>query len=247
MEVFVIRRLEGLARKAIAHFNMIEDGDNVCVGVSGGKDSVVLVAVLAALRRYLGVSFEVKAVTLDPCFGKVVTDYSPLTRYFEDMNVKHVVKRTDIGTIVFDERKERHPCSLCAVLRRGALHDAAKELGCNKVALGHHLDDAIETFYMNLFTEGRIGCFSPKSYLSRKDLHLIRPLVFAQEHEIVSAIRRQNPPIIKSTCPVDGTTNRQSTKEFVTERVRQDRAFRQKMLGAFLKSNMDGWGVKATD
>ncbi len=240
----IIRRLEGLVRKAIQHFDMIKDGDRVAVGVSGGKDSVALVGALAALRRYCGIDFSMVALTLDPCFEGKITDYSPITEYFKSINVEHHVQRTDIGNIVFVERKERHPCSLCAVLRRGALHDFALENGCNKIALGHHLDDAIETFYMNLFTEGRIGCFSPVSYLSRKDLHMIRPMLFAAEKDVISAVKKGNLPIVKSTCPVDGTTNRQKMKDFVRERVAQDPAFRQKMLGAFLKSEMQGWGLK---
>ena len=136
-------------------------------------------------------------------FGGVEGDYSAVARLCEENGIEYILERTRIGEIVFDIRREEHPCSLCARMRRGALHDAAKKAGCNKVALGHHYNDAVETFMMNLFIEGRIGCFSPKSYLSRKDLWLIRPLVFAPESAIKSAIRRNNIEVVKSVCPAD--------------------------------------------
>ena len=156
--------------------------------------------------------------------------------------MEYTVKPTHIGEIVFDVRKEENPCSLCARMRRGALHDMAKEYDCNKVALGHHYNDAVETFVMNLFNEGRLGCFSPKSYLSRKELTLIRPLVFAPEKEIRRAAERTNLPIVKSKCPVDGYTNRQKTKEFLREREREDNGFTYRLFGAMRRAGLDGWG-----
>ena len=143
--------------------------------------------------------------------------------------------------MIFEERQEKNPCALCAKLRRGALHTAAQELGCNKVALGHHLDDAIETFYMNLWQEGRIGCFSPVTYLSRRDLTLIRPMLLATEAEVRAAVYEEELPIVKSLCPADGTTTRERTKDFVHERCRTDHAFRQKTLHALQESGIDGW------
>ncbi len=222
---------------------MIEPGDRVAVGVSGGKDSIALTVALARLRRYSNIPFDICAVTIDPRFGGIDTDYTVLTDYFKEIDVEHHVYRSDIGSIVFDIRKEKHPCSLCAVLRRGALHSEAVRLGCKRIALGHHLDDAIETFYMNLFTEGRIDCFSPKSYLSRRDLWLIRPLILATEAEVIRASRNENFPVAKSGCPVDGITNRQNAKEFVTEKSHTDPAFRQKMLKALQGSGINGWSA----
>ena len=236
-----MQRLEGLMRKAIQDYEMIAPGDKICVGVSGGKDSVALTVGLAHLRRYLGISFEVYAVTLDPQFGGEPVDYSPLEELFRQHEVPYHVHRTDIGRIVFDLRKEPRPCSLCAKLRRGMLHSAALELGCNKVALGHHLDDAIETFYMNLWQEGRIGCFSPVTTLSRRELTLIRPMLLATENDVVHAVRNAGLPIVKSRCPADGATLRQSTKDFVHTMMHKDPAFRQKMLGALQDSGIDGW------
>lgn len=236
-----MQRLEGMARKAIQDYEMIQAGDRVCVGISGGKDSMALVTALAHLRRYLGRPFEVVAVTLDPCFGGVETDYSPLADYMAQLEVEYHIIRTEIGSIVFDRRKEPNPCALCAKFRRGMLHNAAKEYGCNKVALGHHLDDAIETFYMNLWNEGRIGCFSPVTYLSKKDITLIRPLLLATEQDVRRAVLRNQIPVVKSRCPVDGHTTREKTKHFVDEMVQKDKTFRQKTLTALQDSGIDGW------
>ena len=236
-----MQRLEGLLRKAVQDYEMIAPGDRVCVGVSGGKDSVALTVALGHLRRYLGVPFEVMAVTLDPRFGGVEADYQPLADLFAQEGIPYEIRRTDIGPVVFDYRKEPNPCALCAKMRRGALHAAAQELGCNNVALGHHLDDAVETFYMNLWREGRIGCFSPVTYLDQRNITLIRPMIFATESEVKSAVYHAGLPIIKSRCPADGATVREQTKLFVQQMSRDDPAFRQKTLHALQQSGIDGW------
>ena len=238
------QRLCGLMRKAIVQYDMLQDGDKVCVGVSGGKDSVALTLALAQLQKYIDIKFDLVAVTLDPQFYSKATDYSQLEELFREKGIEYVIKRTDIGPIIFDQRKEENPCSLCARMRRGALHDVAKELGCNKIALGHHLDDAIETFYMNLWNEGRIGTFSPVTYLSRKDVTMIRPLALAVESDVVSAVNQMKMPIVKSACPADGVTNRQNMKDFITEKCKTDPSFRAKSLNAFQKKDLDGWGIK---
>ena len=186
-----MQRLCGLMRKAVQDYEMIAPGDKVMVGVSGGKDSVALTIGLAELRKYIGFDFTVQAVTLDPQFGGRPMDYTVLQELFAQYDIPYEIRRTEIGPVVFDYRKEKNPCALCAKLRRGALHTAAQELGCNKVALGHHLDDAVETFYMNLWREGRIGCFSPVTYLSRRDLTLIRPMLLATEQEVISAVNAE--------------------------------------------------------
>ena len=160
---------------------------------------------------------------------------------FARYDIPYEIRRTEIGPIVFEYRQEKNPCSLCARLRRGALHTAAQELGCNKVALGHHLDDAVETFYMNLWREGRIGCFSPVTQLDRRGLTLIRPMLLATEHEVRCAVKEEDFPIVKSRCPADGVTVREQTKDFVRERCRTDHAFRQKTLHALQESGIDGW------
>lgn len=237
-------RLQGLIRKAIAEYDMLQDGDSLRVGVSGGKDSVALVVALSRLREYMGIDFKLQAVTIDRCFGGIPGDFSPVEEFFREKGIPYTIKRTDIGPVIFEKRRESNPCSLCARMRRGALHNLCKELGCNKLALGHHLDDAIETFYMNLWYEGRIGTFSPVTYLSRKDITVIRPMILATEREVISASRRENFPVVKSACPVDGRTNRQRIKEFVAERCIADPSFRQKSLTAFQKKDLDGWGPK---
>ncbi len=238
------QRLCGLMRKAIVQYDMLQDGDKVCVGVSGGKDSVALTLALAQLQKYIDIKFDLVAVTLDPQFYSKQTDYSQLEELFREKGIEYVIKRTDIGPIIFDQRKEENPCSLCARMRRGALHDVAKELGCNKIALGHHLDDAIETFYMNLWNEGRIGTFSPVTYLSRKDVTMIRPMALAVESDVVAAVNQMKMPIVKSACPADGVTNRQNMKDFITEKCKTDPSFRAKSLNAFQKKDLDGWGPK---
>lgn len=238
------QRLCGLMRKAIVQYDMLQDGDKVCIGVSGGKDSVALTLALAQLQKYIDIKFDLVAVTLDPQFYSKQTDYSRLEQLFREKGIEYVIKRTDIGPIIFDQRKEENPCSLCARMRRGALHDVAKELGCNKIALGHHLDDAIETFYMNLWNEGRIGTFSPVTYLSRKDVTMIRPMALAVESDVVAAVNQLKMPIVKSACPADGVTNRQNMKDFITEKCKTDPSFRAKSLNAFQKKDLDGWGPK---
>ncbi len=239
-----MQKILGYMRKAITEFDLIQDGDRIAVGVSGGKDSVVMLRGLCLLRRFIGVDYEMVAVTLDPCFDGVQGDYSGISELCEQMGIEYVLKRTQIGQIVFDVRKEEHPCSLCARMRRGALHDAAKEHGCNKVALGHHFNDAVETFMMNLFIEGRIGCFSPKSYLSRKDLTLIRPMVLAPECDIRRAANRNELTVIKSKCPVDGHTKREDMKNYLAQMEKNDKGFTDRIFGALRRSGIDGWGFK---
>ncbi len=237
-----MQKILGYMRKAIQEFDLIQDGDKIGVGVSGGKDSVVLLTGLSMLRRFIGIDYQLVAITLDPQFGGVPGNYEPIRELCERLGVEYRLIPTDIGPIVFDVRKEPNPCSLCARLRRGALHDAAVAAGCNKIALGHHYDDAVETFVMNLFNEGRIGCFSPKSYLSRKKLTMIRPLVFAPEKEVRRAANRAELPVVKSVCPADGNTSREKTKAFLAQREREDHGFTFRLFGAMRRAGIDGWG-----
>lgn len=239
-----MQKILGYMRKAIQEFDLIQDGDKIAVGVSGGKDSLVLLKGLFMLKRFIGIDYDIAAVTLDPRFGGVDGDYSSTQKMCEEMGIEFKLIRTDIGEIVFNVRKETNPCSLCARMRRGALHDAAKELGCNKIALGHNYEDVVETFIMNLFNEGRIGCFSPKSYLSRKNLTLIRPLVFAPEKQIKSAANRNGLEVVKSKCPADGHTSREKTKQFLAERDKLDKGFSDRIFGAMRRANIDRWGGK---
>ncbi len=242
-----MQKIYGYMRKAITEFDMIQDGDRIAVGVSGGKDSLVLLMGLIGLRRFVGINYDIVAITLDPCFNGVQGDYSSVEKLCADNGVEYILQRTHIGEIVFDIRKEPNPCSLCARMRRGALHDAAKAAGCNKIALGHHYNDAVETFMMNLFIEGRVGCFAPKSYLSRKELWMIRPMVFAPENEVRRAANRAGLEVVKSACPADGHTKREEMKEFLALREREDKGFTDRIFGAMRRSGVDGWGFKDID
>lgn len=241
-----MQKVLGYMRKAIEEFDLIEDGDVIGVGVSGGKDSLILLKGLYLLKRFIGIDYKIIAITLDPQFNGVQGDYSSIQKLCDEMGIEYILKRTQIGQIVFDVRKEDHPCSLCARMRRGALHDTAKEAGCNKIALGHHRDDVVETFMMNLEIEGRIGCFSPKSYLSRKDITMIRPLVLAPEKAIRHAVNTsEDIKVVKSKCPADGHTKRQEMKEYLYEKERNDKGFKDRIFGALRRSGIDGWGFKS--
>lgn len=236
-----MQEIMGYIRRAVEEYRMIEDGDTVAVGVSGGKDSVALLVGLAGVRRFIGIDFTLKAVTLDNCFNGEEGDFSPIADLCGSLGVEYILRRTDIGQIIFGERGESNPCSLCARMRRGVLHDTAKANGCNKIALGHHFDDAVETFLMNLFNEGRIGCFSPVSYLSRKDLTMIRPLIFATEREVRNAVNRAGLPVVKSKCPVDGCTERQWTKEFLYDMEKTHPRITKRIFGAIRRGHVSGW------
>lgn len=237
-----MQKLLGYVRCTLDKYKMIEEGDRIAVAVSGGKDSVALLAALGAIRKFYPIKFSLTAITIDPCFNKQETDYSPIENLCEEMDIPYIIKRTELGTIIFETRKEKNPCSLCARMRRGLLHDTAKEAGCNKIALGHHLDDAAETFMMNLFSGGRISCFSPVSYLSRKDLYMIRPLVLARESIITSAAERNHLPVVKSMCPADGITHRQKMKDFLINLEKDYPGIQEKIVSAMTLADIDRWG-----
>lgn len=223
------RPLFNKVKRAIREFDLIEDGDSIAVGVSGGKDSVILLYTLATLRKITPISFDIKAITLDLGWGN---DFTPLHNFCTSLDIPYYIKETEIGKIVYYDRQEKSPCSLCAKMRRGALHNYAKELGCNKVALGHHLDDAIETFLLSLTYEGRINTFSPKSYLSRIDLTLIRPLIFVYEEDIFSIVNKLKMPVVINHCPADGRTKRQEMKELILEMETNNPVVRDRILSA---------------
>lgn len=228
-------------RSACQQYNMINDGDRIAVGVSGGKDSVCLLAAMANLRRFYPCKFELVAITVDPRFGGEEGDYSQIEELCKKLDVEYIIKRTQLAEVIFDIRKESNPCSLCARMRRGALHDAAKEAGCNKIALGHHLDDVAETFIMNLFNGGTLDCFMPVTYLSRKDIYMIRPLIFARESDCARVVRRENLPVVKSKCPADGHTERQEVKEFLSSLEKKYGDVRHKILGAMQRKEINGY------
>ncbi|MCL2068590.1 MAG: tRNA 2-thiocytidine biosynthesis TtcA family protein [Oscillospiraceae bacterium] len=232
----------GYSRRAIADYNMLDQDDRVAVGVSGGKDSLVLLAALCRMREFLPVRYTVTAITIDPCFGGRETDFSPVQELCGELGASYAIRRTDLGNIIFNTRKEKNPCSLCARMRRAMLHDLALQNGCNKLALGHHRDDAVETLMMNLFREGRIGCFRPVTWLSRKELTVIRPLLLTPEQEVIRAARRMELQTVKSECPVDGATARTGMKNFLREMESGEfKNLRKMLFGALRKSGINGW------
>ena len=229
-------------RAAVDSYQLIQSGDRIAVGISGGKDSLVLLCALANMRKFLPMKYDLVAITVDPCFDNIQTDFRQVEELCRRLQIKYEIRRSQLGNIIFEQRKESNPCSLCARMRRGILHDMSKKHNCNKLALGHHFDDAVQTFFMNLFYGGKIGCFSPMSYLSRKDLYLIRPMVFCEESKVESAAQRYHLPVVKSECPVDGHTCRQSTQELIKDLEKQFPDLRRKVMGALPRADIDGWG-----
>ncbi len=236
-----MQKLLSYMRSACQQYEMIKEGDRIAVGVSGGKDSMALLAAMADLRLFYPEKFELVAITLDPRFGGEDADYSAIEDFCRERNIEYIIKRTQLAEVIFDIRKESNPCSLCARMRRGALHDAAKAAGCNKIALGHHLDDVAETFIMNLFNGGTLDCFMPVTYLSRKDIYMIRPMIFARESDCARVVRKGGLPIVKSKCPADGTTERQEVKEFLNSLEKKYGNVREKILGAMQRKGVNGY------
>lgn len=234
-----MKRLLSFVRRAVDDYNMIEEGDRIAVGVSGGKDSLALLEVLAEMRRFYPQKYEIVAVTVD--MGFAGADYSEIEEFCRRINVEYKVVKTEIAKIIFDVRKESNPCSLCAKMRRGSLHAAAQEHSCNKVALGHHYDDAIETFMMNLFFEGRIGCFSPITYLSNRKITLIRPMIYAQEKDVLYFTRRRTLPIMTSLCPEDHATERENMKKLLADLERGNKGLKHRIFTAMCNGEIDGF------
>ena len=233
------KRLLSFVRRAVDDYGLIDEGDRIAVGVSGGKDSLTLLATLADLRRFYPKKFDIVAITVD--MGFEGGDFTPIVDFCKEIGVEYLIERTEIARIIFDVRQESNPCSLCAKMRRGCLHAAAVNAGCNKVALGHHYDDAVETFMMNLFFEGRLGCFSPKSYLSNRKITLIRPLLYATEKDVQYYTRRKELPVITSLCPEDHATERENMKKLLSELERTNKGLKHRIFHAMCKSEIDGF------
>ncbi len=242
-----LQRILSRVRLAVEKYDMIQDGDRIAVGISGGKDSITLLCALAELRNFLPRSFDLVAITVDMGFDKCETHTSEKSSHAEvrelcsRLKVPYIVKETELAHIIFDVRKESNPCSLCARMRRGILHDEAKAAGCNKIALGHHFDDGVETFMLNLFFEGRIGCFSPVTLLSRKELYLIRPLILTEERMIKTFVKKTGVPVEKSPCPEDKHTEREYMKEYLRTFDRKHRGLYRRIAGAMERGQVDGW------
>ncbi len=234
-----MRKLLSLMRKCVKDYGMLQAGDRVAVGVSGGKDSLALLRLLAELRDHGPAPFALQAITLD--MGYEGMDFSPIAALCEQLQVPYTLRKTQIREIVFDIRKEENPCALCAKLRRGILNETAVERGCNKVALGHHYDDAIETFALSLIYEGRISSFLPVTYLDRTGLTLIRPMLYIHEKSIENFVQRQALPLVHNPCPADKNTKREDVKALLYELEGRYPGLKDNIFGGLQRSPLPGW------
>ena len=236
-----MQEILGLVRRCVEDYDMIQEGETVAVGVSGGKDSLMTLAALARLKNFYPKQFDLLALTVDG--GMPGMDFTPLAEWCRGLGVEYVRVEAPIYEVVFEARKESNPCSLCAKLRRGALNTAITQRGIKKIALGHHFDDAVETYLMNMLFEGRIGCFRPVTYLSRMDVTQIRPLLYVKEKQVRAAANRLALPVVKNSCPMDGTSRRQEVKELIIELEKKYPDLRQKIFGGMQRYPLNGWQV----
>ena len=234
-----MQKLLSQVRKCVRDYQMLSPGDRVAVGVSGGKDSVALLRLLAELRDHSAVPFELLAVTLD--MGYEEMDFSPVADLCARLQVPYTLRRTQIREIVFDIRKEENPCALCAKLRRGILNETAVALGANKVALGHHYDDTVETFALSLIYEGRISCFLPVTYLDRTGLTLIRPMLYLHEKTIRNFAEREHLPVVHNPCSADKNTKREDVKALLYELEGRYPGLKDNIFGGLQRSPLPGW------
>ncbi len=234
-----MQQISGYMRRAVDDYQMIAPKERVAIALSGGKDSMLLLHAMKHLSRYHPAQFELIAIFIDLGFNNI--DISAMEQECKKLEIPLVIRKTDIAPLVFDIRKESNPCALCAKMRRGAIHDAALENNCRTIALGHHKDDAIETLAMNLIYEGRIGCFQPVTYLDRKDVRTIRPMIYLSERQIENAVARLHIPIVKNPCPMDHTSMRKETKDLLKEAENRFPGLSERLFGAIQRSDLTGW------
>ena len=238
-----LQQLMSYARRAIDDYEMISEGDHIAVGISGGKDSLTLLYALHGLQRFYPKHFELEAITVD--LGHKGFDVTPVQHLCEEMDIPYTVVKTEIAQIIFEERKESNPCSLCAKMRKGALNEAIKKTGCNKVAYAHHKADIVETMLLSLIYEGRFHSFSPKTYLDRMDLTVIRPLMYVKEADIKGFKNKYDLPVIKSPCPADGYTKREYAKNLLQQLNQENPGVKERMFSAIVNGNIQGWPEKS--
>lgn len=237
-----LQQLMSYTRRAIDDYNMIQDGDRIAIGISGGKDSLTLLYALHGLQRFYPKKFDLEAITVD--LGHPGFDVSDIHSLCETMKVPYTVVKTDIARIVFDERKEKNPCSLCAKMRKGALNDTIKKLGCNKIAYAHHKDDIVETMMMSLIYEGHFYSFPPITHLDRTDLTVIRPLMYVSEADVKGFCNKYQLPVVKSPCPADGYTKRQYVKDLLRKLNQENPGVKERMFSAIVNGNIPDWTPK---
>lgn len=234
-----LQQLLSLSRKAVDDYGMIAENDKIAVGISGGKDSLTLLHALNGLKRFYPHKFELCAITVDLGFQNL--NLVKIKELCGSLDIPYTVIKTDIAKIVFDDRKESNPCSLCAKMRKGALNESIKKLGCNKVAYAHHKDDVVETMLLSLIFEGRFHSFSPKLYLDRTGLTVIRPLLYANESDIINFVKQNQLPVVKSPCPVDGHTKREYAKNLLKQLADENPGVKERMFTAIIKGKIQGW------
>lgn len=237
-----LQQLMSYTRRAIDDYNMIQDGDRIAIGISGGKDSLTLLYALHGLQRFYPKKFDLEAITVD--LGHPGFDVSDIHSLCETMKVPYTVVKTDIARIVFDERNEKNPCSLCAKMRKGALNDTIKKLGCNKIAYAHHKDDIVETMMMSLIYEGHFYSFPPITHLDRTDLTVIRPLMYVSEADVKGFCNKYQLPVVKSPCPADGYTKRQYVKDLLRKLNQENPGVKERMFSAIVNGNIPDWTPK---
>lgn len=234
-----LQQVMSYVRRAVDDYHMIEEGDKIAVGISGGKDSLTMLYALHGLKRFYPHKFEIHAVTVDLGFQNLKLD--KIKEICESLQVEYSIVSTEIAKIIFDDRKESNPCSLCAKMRKGALNDAIKAAGCNKVAYAHHKDDVVETMLMSLIFEGRFHTFSPVTYLDRMDLTVIRPLMYMNEADVIGFINKYEVPVVKSPCPADGNTKREYIKQLLRNLNLENPGVKERMFTAIQTGNLKGW------
>ena len=234
-----LQQLLSYTRRAIDDFEMIEDGDKIAIGISGGKDSLTLLQAMHGLMRFYPKKFTIHAITVDLGFQNL--NLEKISEMCESLDVPYTILKTEIAKIVFDDRKESNPCSLCAKMRKGALNEEIKRLGCNKVAYAHHKDDVVETMLLSMIFEGRFHSFSPRTYLDRMDLTVIRPLIYMDEADIIGYVKKNNLPVVKSPCPADGYTKREYAKELLKQIREENPGAKERMFTSILRGNIAGW------
>ena len=245
MDIKALNDFTGCVRRAVDDYGMINEGDRVAVGVSGGKDSMLLLAALRQLQSYYPKRFELGAITIELGFEGM--DFTPVKRFCEERGIEYTCVKTDIKEVVFDVRQEDNPCSLCAKMRRGALNSTIRERGMNKLALGHHFDDAVETFMMSLLFEGRLSCFQPVTYLDRSGVTQIRPLIYAGEQRIANLAAALELPIVENPCPQDKTSKRYEIKQLLKSMCGEYPDMKTKVFGAMQRLPLPGWAPGAHD
>lgn len=239
-----LQRLYSLTRQAIDDYHLIQDGDTIAVGVSGGKDSLTLLYALHGLQRFYPKKFQLIAISVDLGFPDF--NLAPVKKLCEEINIPYTIIPTEIGKILFETRQETNPCALCAKMRKGALNQTAKELGCNKVAYAHHKDDVIETMLLSLLYEGRFYAFSPDTFLDRMELSVIRPMIYVEESDVIGFRNRYQLPVCKNPCPMDGYTKRQYIKELIQKLQKDNPHIKDCLFRAITDGNIPGWS-KAAD